>query len=393
MEPSTLGSTITTTSGLSFFNSIRWSTSLPSTLVDGFDALLHGSARPLHRGDVTEIQGVTSSGKTSLMIKIAVNHLLPRQVDVRIDRQVIRVPVGGKEERVVWFNCTASTGFEKEILKIGKILRFHLVQAINSYRRPKGIGAPQEEELDELVRGCLERLEVFSPTSTIQLATTIQSLEEWYTKSSSSTSGEELGCVMIDGMTEFAWTDQFERETHHQRSSSSSTPFVSPLKLFSASISHLRRTLSPLIFISQWVLRPTQPLSNPSQQNLPFYRPHFNPPLYPSLRNPPISTSTVVTKEKEEEDDPFAPVYYPASSTSSSPLFPIHFHVTLHPSPRPVFRKGISFASVLKEGGPRLEKGKGTKVMTEGIVCVLRERGGREIGSWEMEIGEDEIIA
>ncbi|GAA5962564.1 hypothetical protein JCM3765_003731 [Sporobolomyces pararoseus] len=387
MEPSTLGSTISTSSGLNLFNSVRYSTSPPATLIDGFDALLHGSSTPLRRGDVTEIHGVTASGKTQLLLKLAVNHLLPRSIHVRIDRQVLLVPVGGKEEMVISFNC--SIGFEKEIEKLSKVLRFHLVQAINQYRRPKGIGSPTEEEVDSLVQECLARLQVFSPTSTLQLACTIRSLPDWYARNAQEGGGnEELGCVIIDGMTEFAWTDEFERRQSQQQSS-----FVAPLKLFSSAISHLRQTLSPLIFISQWVLRSTQPHSVPSQQNLPFYRAHFYPPHYPSLSNPPLMS---------DEQDPLSPHYYPSSS---SPLFPIHYHITLHPSPRPTFRKGVSLAMVLKEGTrqeqEKMRQDAGTtrgdertsERWTEGIVCVLREKGGKELGSWEMEIGESEIIA
>ncbi|GAA5983855.1 hypothetical protein JCM5350_007576 [Sporobolomyces pararoseus] len=397
MEPSTLCSTISTSSGLNLFNSVRYSTSPPATLIDGFDALLHGSSTPLRRGDVTEVQGVTASGKTQLLLKLAVNHLLPRSIHVRIDRQVLLVPVGGKEELVTWFNCTASIGFSKEIEKLSEVLRFHLVQAINQYRRPKGIGSPTEEEVDSLVQECLARLQVFSPTSTLQLACTIRNLPDWYTKNAQGGGAdEELGCVIIDGMTEFAWTDEFER----LESQSQPSPLVAPLKLFSSAISHLRQSLSPLIFISQWVLRPLQPHSVPSQQNLPFYRPHYNPPHYPALTKPPLIS---------DDQDPLSPYYYPSSSSSlDSPLFPIHYHITLHPSPRPIFRKGVSLAMVLKEGTrqeqERTRQGTGSnrgggggeetrERWTEGIVCVLREKGGKELGSWEMEIGENEIIA
>lgn len=329
---------------------------------------------------MTEIQGVTSSGKTQLLIKLAVNHLLPRRVHVRLERQVVRVSVGGKEAIVTWFHCTAS---KFDIHRVSQILRFHLVQAINQFRRPKGIGAPTEEELDSLVAECLTRLHVFSPTSTLQLAATLQTLPEWYEALNISGGGglEDLGCVIIDGMTEFAWPDQYEREQQAtSRTHPPSTP--PPLQLFSSSISRLRETVSPLVFISQWVLRPSHPIATPSQQNLPFYRPHFNPPLYPSLSNPPFP--------RPSSTDPLSPVYYPSSP---APLFPIHFHITLHPSPRPIFRKGVSLAMVLKEGTRNQASKRDVGVTTEGIVCVLRKKGGKELGSWEMEIGENEIIA
>ncbi|GAA5927649.1 uncharacterized protein JCM15063_005956 [Sporobolomyces koalae] len=368
MEPATLGSTISTVSGLDLFNSIRWDTSQPDTLVDGLDALLHGSATPLRRGDIIEVQGVTASGKTQLLVRIAVNALLPRRAHVRLERDVVQIVVGGKEEQVVWIDCTAR---EFDIDRIVRILRAHFVSVINQYRRPKGIGPPTDQELDSLVEECMTRFYVFSPTSTLQLASTIQTLPEWHV----STGGDELAYILIDGMTEFAWLDQYDREV--ERNTKKTLQTVPPLRLFSAALARLRHVLAPLVFITQWVLRPSQPVATPSQQNLPFYRHHFTPPLYPSL------TSTVPL----EPDNPLAPIYYPSSSSA---VFPINFHLTLHPAPKPVFRKGISLGMVLKEG-VRTDRAK--ERQTEGIVCVLREAGGNEVGSWEMTITATDIIA
>ncbi|GAA6004909.1 hypothetical protein JCM11491_002275 [Sporobolomyces phaffii] len=381
MDAATLGSTISTTSGLALVNSVRHSTAPRSTLVDGLDALLHGAATGLHRGDVVEVQGVTASGKTHLLTKLAVNHVLPRRVHVRLGRDVVPVPVGGHEHVVVWLDCTAA---KFDVARLATLVRGHLVRAITEYRRPKGIGPPTEPELDSLVDECLARLHVFSPTSTLQLACTIQTLPEWYDKMAATRGGggaEELGLVVVDGMTEFAWADQYERE--HEPGPA---PVRPPLQYFSSAIAHMRETLSPLIFISQWVLRPSHPHSTPSQQDLPSYRPHFQPPLYPSLANPPASGRT----SRDGDSSPLGPVYYPSSPDSR--VFPVHFHITLHPSPRPVFRKGVSMSMVLKEGRrfpQRTDDGDATR----GIVCVLRQAGGQEIGSWDMEIGDTEIIA
>jgi len=376
MEPTLLGSTITTTSGLELFNSIRYSTSLPHTFIDGLDQLLNTDGNPsLHRGDVIELQGVTGSGKTQLLYKFAINCLLPKKLHVRLEREVVEIGVGGKEELVCWMDCTSSRrGFD--IQRISTLLRHHLVSEINDYRRPKGIGAPLEEEVESLIDECLTRLHVFSPTSTIQLASTLQTLPDWFKNAKGGEGGEDLGIVIIDGMTEFAWSDQYERSLPNPPSSA---PLLDPLKLFSQSIANLRLQLSPIIMISQWVMNPTRPHGIISSDKHPFYKHHFLPPSYPSL----VSTSL---------PNPTNPL----SPHPKHPLFSIDYHLTLHPSPKPSFRKGITFGMVLKEGRKGMVGGNrrtGEKRLTEGIICVVREKGGQELGNFDVSVGEDEVIA
>jgi hypothetical protein len=57
-----------------------------------------------------------------------------------------------------------------------------------------------------------------------------------------------------------------------------------------------------------------------------------------------------------------------------------------------VLKEGTRHEQEGRSKNKNREDGEETR-STEGIVCVLREKGGKELGSWEMEIGENEIIA
>ncbi|GAA5970545.1 hypothetical protein JCM11641_007349 [Rhodosporidiobolus odoratus] len=402
MDPSTLSAGITTTTALSLASSIRHSTSIPPTFLSGLDALLDStSTPPLRRGDVVELQGLPSSGKTSLLLQLASTTLLPRQAyvrfqDLRGGPGVAQVEVGGKEETVAFLDCSARAF---PVLRLAGLVRRHLELAIQRYRRPQGLGKPAEEELDALVEEALSRLHVFKPSSTLQLARTVANLKDWSMDRARSNGEDEaeVGLVIVDGMSEFAWADQLAREEEQVRqppqASSSPPSTVPPLRQFLSAVASLRRTLSPLIFISQWVFRPFSVVSSPdqpghlhhqtSQESLPFYQHHFSAPHWPVITAPPFPAPSI-TKSKE---NPLEPLLVGSGSNGGKwESFPIALQIMMHPPEKMVFRKGVTWEEVMRERG-----GEEGQERTEGIRCVVRLQGGRELGSWEMSVGEDEV--
>ncbi|BGO90788.1 hypothetical protein NBRC10512_002833 [Rhodotorula toruloides] len=392
MDPALLADGISCDTGLNLSSAVRHSSSIPHLYVDGLSAILDQAGLQLRRGDVVEVQGLASSGKTSLLLHLAATALLPRRAHVRVDRQVLEVVVGGKEEAVVWIDCTSRF----DVDRLASLLRHHLDTSIQRYRAPRGIGAPRDEEIDGLVDECLTRLQVFYPSSTLQLAATIQGLPEW----AKTHAAEEVGSVLIDGMSEFAWADQY---AHEQRSASfapgaprpvdSSASSQTPLRLLLAAIAHLRRTLAPLIFVTQWVFRPHAILPQRSSDGLPFYQHHFAPPHWPSISTVPLVSDASID-----------PLESPSLLDGMWPTFPLKLHITVHPPQKAVFRKGVNLDTVLQEQKKRLKerdklfkraRGLGTAaggMGTEGIQCVVRKQGGVEIGSWEMSVYEKEIV-
>lgn len=392
MDPSALSSSITASAALALLSSARHSTSHPQTFLNGLDTLLHSaSLPPLARGDVVELQSLPGAGKTSLLLALAATTLLPRYADVRfIDLKggpgTVRIPVGGKEEVVAWVEG-GSRRFPVE--KLAALLKKHLRDAIQRYRAPKGLGAPKEEELDGLVEEALSRLAVFRCSSTVQMAVTVRDLPRWAAERARENGEDEpeVGVVVIEGLSEFAWADQWARESAAASHTSASSP--PGLRYLLAAIAHLRRTLSPLIFLSQWVFRPSSistSSSSTSEENLPFYTHHFGPPHWPSILSrslPPSSSAS-----SSSSTDPLAaPLVGEKSGGEKWESFPLALHITLHPPAKGVFAKGTRWEEVVKQ---RMG-GEDDPITTEGIKCVVRVRGGREIGTWEMGIGEEEV--
>ncbi|GAA5986429.1 hypothetical protein JCM10908_003751 [Rhodotorula pacifica] len=395
MDATKLSSGIGAETARSLISSVRYSTSLPTTFISGLDSMLDNAGIPLRRGDVVELQGLPSSGKTTLLLYLAATALLMRNAHVRIDRQVLEVPIGGKEETVVWIDCTSRF----DIDRLATLVRHQIVTLVTRYRAPKGIGAPREEEIDSLVDECLSRLHVFYPSSMLQLAATVQHLPEWSKKNAF----DELGTVLIDGMSEFAWIDQYELENKQQAENATTAAArppptrpsnQPPLRLLCAAIANLRRTFAPLVFITQWVFRPHSVLRQTSQDGLPFYTHHYAPPFWPSITTPPPPPSSTT-------GDPLDPPLY---IDHKWPTFPLALHITLHPRKKPLFRKGVRFDQVLAEQRrvakerEKAYKGQGVGTAragglgTEGITCVVRKPGGIEVGSWDMNVYEKEIV-
>ncbi|BGP39174.1 hypothetical protein JCM10450v2_003128 [Rhodotorula kratochvilovae] len=388
MDPTTLSDGIRSSTALSLVSSVRYHTALPTTYVSGLDALLHSANLSLRRGDIVEVQGLPGSGKSSLLLHLAATALLPRTAHVRIADQVLAVPVGGKEQAVAWIDCAAA---RFDIDRLASLIRHHLDLAIRRFRAPRGIGAPRGEELESLVDECMARLHVFAPTSTLQLAATVQALPRWAAR----TTADELGYVLVDGMSEFAWADQHTAAT----AAGGAGQDKQPLRLLLHALAQLRATLAPLVFITQWVFRPHAVLPQRSQEGLPFYAHHYAPPHWPSILSPsPASSAT---------PDPTA-ARSPLALLEGGPLpVPLALHITLHPPPLAPLRRGTPLAALLAEqrrrvrarekalAGPRkgsVGTAEGAVGGTEGIKCVVRRPGGAEVGSWEMGVWEREIV-
>ncbi|GAA6046868.1 hypothetical protein JCM3770_005683 [Rhodotorula araucariae] len=392
MDPATLSDGISSSTALSLVSSVRYHTSLPTTYVGGLDALLHSADLPLRRGDIVEVQGLPGSAKSSLLLHLAATALLPRTAHVRIADQVLAVPVGGKEQAVAWIDCTAA---RFDIDRLASLVRHHLDLAIRRFRAPRGIGAPRGDELESLVDECMARLHVFSPTSTLQLAVTLQGLPRWAARATA----DELGYVLVDGMSEFAWADQHAAMT---AVGGGAPDTKQPLRLVLHALAQLRATLAPVVFITQWVFRPQAVLPQRSQEGLPFYAHHYAPPHWPSILTPARARAP----DPDSDTDP-AGARSPLARLEGPVPVPLALHITLHPAPVAPLRRGTPLAALAAEqrrrvgvrqkarDGPRRGSwgtAEGAVGGTEGIRCVVRKPGGVEVGSWEMSVFEREIV-
>lgn len=291
----------------------------------------------INRGDVIEFQGVRSSGGQHFLSFLAMTAVLPntyqlsRRITATNGELHAEIKFGGKNQTVVWIDTSGA--FDVDRLAI--MLRGHIANTIGAANLGIDTLEREEEIVEEIVVECLERVTVYSPRSTIQMACAVAAIESTYMNS--LTVQQEIGYVFIDSVSEFTWFDILEKETN------SSSPSLTHLI---AALTRLRNNLAPIFVLSQWVLKSN--LSHLSRDKLPFYSNHLPPP-WPTILIPP--------------------------ATPGSRHFGLTTHITLHPPKMKFVPAGVGLEAAMK-----LEK------TEEVYTAVLRARGGQEIGSWQYNL-------
>ncbi|KAK4700555.1 hypothetical protein P7C70_g5693, partial [Phenoliferia sp. Uapishka_3] len=353
-----LAAGIESESGLELLNSVRYSTCPPGdTLFRGLDALFQ---TPLNRGDLIEIQGLPSTGKTQFLLFITMTSLLPTLWKPVISSVPILHPIeiGGKEKTVVWFDCTQRFDIER----LAHLIRSVLSSRLGNSLAGRGAGEKVEEVEREVVR-CLGRLVVYKPGSTTELAATILSRLSLGLPNG----GLNLSYLIIDGLSEFYHADQFQKE-QASKSKTTSTPPTPPIRHLITSLTHLRRTLSPVVLVSTWVLNSSK---NSSKNGITHRSTEFYPFFSPALPSPwPSITSPA------QNLDPSDPI---------DNSIGLRYHITTYAPEMRKGKEGESFEEAFRKR--KVGRGKGM----EEFKAILRERGGGEVGHWEFDVLEDRI--
>lgn len=194
------------------------------------DANLRGTHN-LRRGDVVEIQGPPSCGKTHLMYFFLIICITPGEHQ--------SITVGGWDKGAVVFDMDASF----DIIRFKRLLLGRLKQLFSF------------DIAQTVAQRSLERLHIFRPTSSTQLATSLTQLGRYHT---THLPGSEIGLVAIDSINAYCWPDRLiaehMRSSPEQRRTSSST--FPPLCIRTA-LSSLRATHAPVVVMTSRGLQST----------------------------------------------------------------------------------------------------------------------------------------
>ena len=366
------------------FNGVHHSTSQSNTtLLSGLDDLLSQSSLHLASGDVVELQGSPSTGKTSLLLLLALIATLPPSFALACQAgQTLHVDVGGKSQGVVWADCDAKF----DVVRLAQLMRAHLGRVVNeavAAATEHGTGPPPvpvpvprelDQQLGQIVSDSLNRVVVLRPTSTLQLATTLEALPVvWLAERR-----PVLLYLLIDGISSFWWQDQRDLEGRPSRplpggphSLPSATP---PLRLFLSAVAHVRATLAPTTFLTQWILQPsniTHQASSALPQRLGFgFVQHHMPPPYPQITSPP------------HVSPPGDLLRAPTLPNTGNPTFGLKLHITCYRMPK----QGIKCGTGLKEALGKQREGREAGPRGDRFVGLVRAAGGRELGAWEYEV-------
>lgn len=280
------------------------------------------------------------------------------------------IVIGGKNRLVVWFDCTEN---RLDIRRLATLLHSHLLGQIIAV---EGVNARAPELpllIQELVTTALTSLIVFHPTSTLSLAISIRNLPDYYKASNFL---KEINYVIVLGLSELQHADLVSSASVAASSTKPLSPSHQPaMRHLLSSLAHLRSTLSPIIFLSTYILTLNASTSAKSHQNFPFYPPSLPPP-FPTLSTQQRTSTAALA-------DPNDPILPPLLPSSESPSVWLDYHVTVYPPPLMLMAPRSSLEAVLKvRDAKRKKQGQGT----EGYVAILRMRGGKELGSWTFDV-------
>ncbi|XP_006454425.1 hypothetical protein AGABI2DRAFT_114184 [Agaricus bisporus var. bisporus H97] len=198
------------------------------TRVPALDILLdHNSCK---RGDLIEVQGPAASGKSHLLYCMLINCVLPSLHS--------QSKLGGWGKVAILLD----TDHKFNALRFAQLLRSRL----------RCLLPPDHPDNDAIVTKALGLLHVFQPSSSHQLAATIQHLPMYL---ATELPEEDLGVLAVDSISAFYWPDRYVHE--QLRPGDSNRPPTRSPNLLShvfTSISTFTQSHGPLVLLSSWDL-------------------------------------------------------------------------------------------------------------------------------------------
>lgn len=137
-------------------------------------------------GDVVEIQGPTSSGKTHLLYSLLITCVLPHTHD--------STALGGWAKAGVVFDTDGSF----DMSRFHQLLLGHLMLLLSD-----------PDIANSIAQESLGRLHIFRPASSSQLAATIAHLPKYHLAYSPRV---PIGLVAVDSLSSYYWSDRFTSE-------------------------------------------------------------------------------------------------------------------------------------------------------------------------------------
>ncbi|TFY71048.1 hypothetical protein EVG20_g1946 [Dentipellis fragilis] len=237
---------------------------------------------PLRRGDVIEIQGSASSGKTHLLYHLLVTCVIPSEPRL----------LNGWNKAAVVFDLDGTFDIRRfRQLVLSRITQQHSPYALDQ----TGAAA--------VVSQSMRNLRVFRPSSSLQLVANLHSLPLYH---ASDLPSSEIALLVIDSVSAFYWQDRFSFEDLRPRQSHLSTgtrPAMTdagsgtPASLSATNIVyHILQALQkfqlshvPVTVLSNWGLHPIRQHHANDRSAGPSYGQHLHPFPAVDLHHPPIS--------------------------------------------------------------------------------------------------------
>lgn len=234
----------------------------------------------LNRGDVIEVQGPAASGKTQLLYHLAACCILPKEVKVMSadGHAESTVHLGGWYRSVVVFDCEGRW----DTRRLHTILVTRLNLLCSKTQLPP-LPHKSDSTVSLIALESLSRLHVFRPTSSFQLAATLQNLPKYHAEKMQN---EEMRLLLVDSISSFYWVDRWQAE----RSDSKKSFRPNPLKHVLRCLQDVRRSHGPVIVLTNWGLNPLSSATS-SVSSTPFFKQHLITPFPAPFDTPPRPSS------------------------------------------------------------------------------------------------------
>ncbi|KAI0639735.1 hypothetical protein C8Q77DRAFT_1164437 [Trametes polyzona] len=331
---------------------------------------------PLNHGDVVEIQGPAASGKTHFVYHLLITCLLPES---RLD-----VELGGWGKSAVIIDTDGTFS----IRRLHALFVFRLRRFLGD-DDPTDVTAPSAEDL---ATQYLQDLHVFRPTSSAQLAITLLHLPDYHA-SNPRLQDKAIGLLAVDSMSAFYWRDRYTLEQLRDAADSSSrTPLPpNPLLHVLKSLAKFRASHRPVILMTNWGLNPLSKLSATGEPASPYYRQHLHPFPAPFEPHGAADALSSITASQPRDGDTAqlndAGNSRPSSARSQAVTLPLHYHITLHPSPIDPFPSTFTLRDAIRH-----EDMRAVLVKRGEVKGLVRTPGEDIVGEFTFRIGEQEVL-
>ncbi|KAI0361258.1 hypothetical protein OH77DRAFT_1417494 [Trametes cingulata] len=245
--------------------------------------------------------------------------------------------------------------------------------------------------LEDLATQYLRNLHVFRPTSSAQLAVTLLHLPRYHV-TEPRLQGLEIGLLALDSMSAFYWRDRYTLEQLRDAPDSSSrTPLPpNPLLHVLKALAKFRISHRPVVLMTNWGLNPLVKPSAAGEPGSSFYRQHLYPfpaPFEPHGAADAISSIEASQAREGRAATPRSDTSRGSRSDRAGAILPLHYHITLHPSPIDPFPVTYSLADALEH-----EEMRGVLVQKGEVKGLVRTPGSDAVGEFTFRIGEREVL-
>jgi DNA-repair protein XRCC2 len=325
----------------------------------------------LNRGDVLEIQGPASSGKTHLLYHLTIVCLSPEYHEGHY--------IGGWNKAAVIFDCDESF----DVIRLEQLFCARLSRLISrSAAIPdSGVGAGgallHEPNINRLVMNRLAHLHIFRPTTSLQLAATLLNLPSYHVKNDPDV---EIGLLAVDSISACYWPDRFTVEQLRlgENLASKDVGSLNPLHPILKALQRFRLSHGVITVLTNWGLHSLSSASGTS----PFYRQHLHPfpaPFMTPDSAPPQSLMSDLSSFLANR----------SNDTGGDQSYPSITHqITLSLAPTSPLPPGMA----IDQAAEQEKEWRSSAIARGEVVGLVRTPGSQRVGRFVWRIGDKEIV-